>query len=29
LQDILSYGLDLIGMAGPTIDETMPLAGIF
>jgi alkylation response protein AidB-like acyl-CoA dehydrogenase len=25
----VSYGLDMIGMAGATMDETMPLAGIF
>lgn len=29
LQDILSYGLDMIGMAGPTMGEEMPVAGIF
>jgi alkylation response protein AidB-like acyl-CoA dehydrogenase len=29
LQDILSYGLDMIGMAGPTMGEQMPVAGIF
>ncbi|HUD59946.1 MAG TPA: acyl-CoA dehydrogenase family protein [Acetobacteraceae bacterium] len=29
LQEILSYGLDLIGMAGPTMGEDMPVAGIF
>jgi alkylation response protein AidB-like acyl-CoA dehydrogenase len=29
LQDILSYGLDLIGMAGPMMGEDMPVAGIF
>ena len=29
LQDILSYGLDMIGMAGPTMGESMPVAGIF
>jgi alkylation response protein AidB-like acyl-CoA dehydrogenase len=29
LQDILSYGLDLIGMAGPTMGDTMPVSGIF
>ncbi len=29
LQDILSYGLDLIGMAGPTMGDSMPVAGIF
>ena len=29
LQDILSYGLDMIGMAGPTMGDTMPVAGIF
>ena len=29
LQEILSYGLDLIGMAGPTMGAAMPVAGIF
>jgi len=29
LQDILSYGLDMIGMAGPTMGDSMPVAGIF
>ena len=29
LQDILSYGLDMIGMAGATMGDTMPVAGIF
>jgi alkylation response protein AidB-like acyl-CoA dehydrogenase len=29
LQDILSYGLDLIGMAGPTMGDSMPVSGIF
>ena len=29
LQDILSYGLDMIGMAGPTMGDAMPVAGIF
>ncbi len=29
LLEIVSFGLDMIGMAGPTIGETMPLAGIF
>jgi alkylation response protein AidB-like acyl-CoA dehydrogenase len=29
LQDILSYGLDMIGMAGPTMGDEMPVAGIF
>ena len=29
LQDILSYGLDLIGMAGPAMGEDMPVSGIF
>jgi alkylation response protein AidB-like acyl-CoA dehydrogenase len=29
LQDILSYGLDLIGMAGPAMDGSMPVSGIF
>ena len=29
LQEILSYGLDLIGMAGPTMGNEMPVAGIF
>jgi alkylation response protein AidB-like acyl-CoA dehydrogenase len=29
LQEILSYGLDLIGMAGPEMGTDMPIAGIF
>lgn len=29
LQDILSYGLDMIGMAGPAMGDSMPVAGIF
>jgi len=29
LQDILSYGLDMIGMAGPTMGDSMPVSGIF
>jgi alkylation response protein AidB-like acyl-CoA dehydrogenase len=29
LQEILSYGLDMIGMAGPTMGAAMPVAGIF
>jgi len=29
LQDVLSYGLDLIGMAGPTMGPDAPLAGAF
>jgi len=29
LQDITSYGLDLLGMAGPVAESDMPLAGIF
>ena len=29
LQEILSYGLDMIGMAGPTMGDSMPVAGIF
>ena len=29
LQDILSYGLDMIGMAGATMGDSMPVAGIF
>ncbi len=29
LQEILSCGLDMIGMAGPTMGDSMPVAGIF
>jgi len=29
LQDILSFGLDLIGMAGPEMGKEAPLAGAF
>lgn len=29
LQDVLSYSPDMIGMAGPTIGDQMPVAAIF